>query len=118
MALPAVDFASIKATAQEAIALYGTSATFTEQGAATGRTIKTVIYKDTKPQELIQDANSEVASALLSPADFLAPNRMPQQFDSITVSIEGFVRVYAITEIHPVLAEDKLALIIASIRAN
>ena len=118
MALPAVDFDSIKATAQEAIALYGTTATFTEEGAATGRSIKLVVYKDTKAEELIQDAHSEAANALLSPADFITPNRMPQQFDTLRVDIEGFTRVYTIEEVHPVLAEDKLALIIASVRAN
>jgi hypothetical protein len=98
--------------------MYGSPATFIEQGMATGRTIRTVIYRDNKPETLIEDSHSEAANALLSPADFLTPNRMPQQFDLIRVTIEGFDRIYTIDEIHPVLAETKLALIIASIRAN
>jgi len=116
--LPAVDFDAIKFTAQEAIALYGTTATFTEQGAASGRAIKCVVYRDTNPAALLQDVQGEPAKVLLSPADFVVPDRFPQQFDTLTIGIEGFARIYAITDIHPVLAEDKLALLIATIKAN
>lgn len=118
MTLPAVDFAEIRNISQEAIAIYGTTATFTEQGQPVGRAVKCVIYRDTQPLPLVQDAQSEPAKVLLSPADFLAPLRFPQQFDTIEVNIEGFQRIYAIEAIHPVLAEDKLALIIATIRGN
>jgi hypothetical protein len=118
MALPAVDFAEIKATAQEAIALYGTTASFTEQGAPVGRPVKCVVYRDTDPLALVQDVNGEPAKALLSPADFVAPLRFPQQFDTLTVDIEGFKRIYAIADVHPVLAENRLALIIATLKAN
>ena len=118
MALPTVDFGAIKDTAQEAIALYGTPATFIEQGSATGHSIRTVVYKDLKADVLVEDAHSEDAKLLLSPTDFLSPNRMPQQFDIVDVGIEGFRRVYTIVEIHPVLAETKLVLLIASVRGN
>ena len=118
MALPAVDFEQIKLTAQEAIARYGTSAQFIEQGAASGRAIKCVIYRDVQPAALLQDVQGEPAKALLSPADFVAPARMPQQFDVLDVSIEGFKRIYSIEDVHPVLAEEKLALIIATLKAN
>lgn len=117
MSLPVVNFDEIKATAQEAIAIYGTSATFTEQGGA-GRLVKCVIYRDTDPLALVQDVQGEPAKALLSPADFQAPSRFPQQFDTLTVGIEGFNRIYGIADVHPVFAEDKLALIIATLKAN
>jgi hypothetical protein len=118
MALPAVDFAGITATAQEALALYGTSVTFTEQGAPSGRQVRTVAYRQTGPVSLLQDLGSEPANALLSPADFIAPNRLPQQFDTLTVDVGGFKRIYSIEQIHPVAAQDYLALITATIRGN
>lgn len=117
MSLPIVDFEAIKGTAQEAIALYGTTALFTEQGGV-GRSVRCVIYRDTQPAALLQDVQSEPAKALLSPADFATPNRFPQQFDTLTVGIEGFDRIYSIEDIHPVLAENKLALLIATLKAN
>jgi hypothetical protein len=118
VSLPTVNFEEIKATAQEAILIYGTSATFTEEGAPSGRSIKVVIYRDTDPLALVQDVQGEPAKALLSPADFQAPDRFPQQFDTLTVDVEGFRRIYAIADIHPVLAENKLALLIATLKAN
>jgi len=117
MALPVVNFEEIKSVSQEAIASYGTPAQFVEQGGA-GRSVRCVIYRDTDPAALLQDVQGEPAKALLSPADFLAPNRMPQQFDALDVSIEGFHRIYTIMDVHPVLAETKLALIIATLKAN
>ena len=115
---PAVDWNGIKAIARELIAFAGATVTFTEQGAAGGRQVKTYIYRDTDPAALLQDLNSESAKALLSPDDFAAPNRMPQQFDTLGVDIEGFKRIYTIMEVHPVLAENHLPVLIASIRGN
>ena len=116
--LPAVNFDEIKAVAQEAIFAYGTNATFTEQGAMSGRTVKCVDYRDTNPAALLQDVQGEPAKMLLSPADFIAPNRFPQQFDTLTIDIEGFKRIYSIEDVHPVLAENKLALLIVTLKAN
>jgi hypothetical protein len=118
MALPPVDFDAITGVARAAIALYGSTVTFTEQGAVSGRPVRTVIYRDINPEALLQDLNSEAAKALLSPDDFAAPNRFPQQFDTLTVGLDGFARIYTILEVHPVLAEDRLPLLIASIRGN
>jgi hypothetical protein len=118
MALPAVDFAEIKATAQEAIALYGTTVNFQRQGEVTVRPVKTVIYRDTDPAALLQDVNGEPAKALLSPADFTNPLNFPNQFDTLTVDVGGFKRIYSIAAVHPVLAENELALIIATLKAN
>jgi hypothetical protein len=118
MALPAIDWNEIKARARELIAFAGSTVTFTEQGAASGRLLKTYIYRDTDPAALLQDLNSESAKAVLSPGDFVAPNRMPQQFDTLTLDVDGFKRIYTILEVHPVTAEDHLPLLIASIRGN
>ena len=41
----------------------------------------------------------------------------PGQPDT-TVDLDGFARIYSIEDIHPVLAETKLALLIASLKAN
>jgi hypothetical protein len=118
MSLPVVDFDAITNVSREAIALYGTPATFTEQGAAVGRPIRFVVYRDVQPAPLLQDVQGEPAKVLLSPDDFQAPNRMPQQFDLLTVDIENFKRIYTIEDIHPVLAEARLPLLIATLKAN
>lgn len=117
MTLPAVDFESIKNTAQEALAAYGTPATFTEQGAALGRPVKCVVYRP-KTEPLLQDVSSTPELALLSPEDFQAPNRLPRQFDLLTVDVGGFKSIYAIEAVNAVFAADKLALLSAEVRAN
>jgi hypothetical protein len=116
--MPLVDFPLIRDLAQGMLSDLGSTAMFIEQGAVSGRPVQCVVYRDTDPAALLQDLNSEAAKALLSPADFNAPNRRPQQFDVLDVDIEGFRRKYTILDVHPVLAGNTLPLLIATIRGN
>jgi hypothetical protein len=119
MSLPAVDFVEIAGIASEAIQLYGTPVEFVEQGQTTGRTVKSVIYKDQKREMLVQDANSTPAFALLDPTDFAFPNRPPQMFDTIQASIGTFAGSWAIVaDPHPIFAADQLPIYIVELRRN
>jgi hypothetical protein len=118
MALPLVDFAEISALSQEAIAVYGTTVEFIEQGAPTGRPVKCVLYRNVDLLALLQDVQGEPARLLLSPADFQPPKRFPQQFDTIVVSVGGFKRIYSIDDVHSVLAADELPMLIVTLKGN
>ena len=118
MALLSINFSEIAALAADALATYGTAATFTEEGAATGRPIKVVLYQDKTSEELIQDADSVPAQVLLSPADFVLPNRTPQKFDIINMSTPYSGIWTLISEPHPVFAGDLLAIYIGEVRRN
>jgi hypothetical protein len=122
MPIPSINFGAIRDLSQEALAMLGTPILFTEQGAPTGRTVWGVIYRQTnrdpKNDALLNDAEGETMNALLSPADFKAPARFPQQFDTLTVDIEGFARIYSIEAVHPVLAGNTLPLLMAQVKGN
>ncbi len=112
MSLPPIDFAAISATARGALASYGTPVEFREGGTGTARTIHAVIYRDGQTlQQFIADADVEDAIAILNPDDFRDPNRMPQKFDRLTLSIEGFQRIYTIDSVAPIIAASTLPLI-------
>jgi hypothetical protein len=119
MALPPIDFNAIASTAKDALEAYGTPAEFFEGNAATGRAIKAVIYNvDDDAEILVQDADTQTATAILNPDDFLSPNRMPRRFDKIKVSTGGFIRTYTIDAVNPILAQATLPLLLVQLRAN
>lgn len=120
MGLPSIDFAAITETAKAALVAYGTPTDFIEQGQTTGRTVRTVIYRDGATiEKLINDADTSVANAILNPDEFQSPYRMPQKFDKLRVSVGGFTRTYTIdAPPAPILAADSLPLILAQVRAN
>lgn len=118
MALPAIDFAAIAATAKDALATYGSPAEFFEGTASTGRAIRAVIYRDERAEVFTQDADSMPATAILNPDDFVTPNRLPKKFDKIKISVAGFVRTYTVESVSPILAQNTLPLILVQLRAN
>ena len=60
---------------------------------------------------MVQEADSVPALALLDPNDFKAPNRAPQQFDSLVISIGTFAGLWTIAaDPHPIFAGDRLPI--------
>ncbi len=120
MSLPAIDFATISETAKQALAAYGTTVEFIEAGASSGRSIRAVIYRDgAQVQSMIADADSSDAVAILNPDEFATPNRMPQKFDQIRVSIAGLSKTYTMSsDPAPILAANTLPLLLVRLRAN
>ena len=118
MSLPTIDFQGIAATAKAALVAYGTTVQFQTKDGTTWRDIKAVIYNDERAQQLLNDANSMPATAILNPDDFVAPNPYPKRFDRIRVSVDGFQRTYTIESPHPILAQVTLPLILVQLTAN
>lgn len=118
MPLPSIDFTSIARTAKDALVAYGTPVEFIEGNAASGRTVRAVIYNDNRAEQLYQDADSTPATAILNPDDFAAPYRLPRKFDKLKITIGGFTRTYTIESPHPILAQQTLPLILVQLRSN
>ena len=117
MALPAIDFGVIARTAKDALVAYGSPADFFEQNEAIGRKIKVVVYKDERAESVMMDMDAIPATAILNPDDFKAPHRMPKKFDKIKVDVAGFVRTYNVEDVHPILAQETLPLILVQLKA-
>ena len=117
MPLPAIDFAAISKTAKDALVAYGSPADFFEQNETTSRKIKAVVYKDERSETLLMDMDATPATAILNPDDFKSPYRLPKKFDKIKINVAGFVRTYNIEDVHPILAQETLPLILVQIRA-
>lgn len=118
MNLPSIDFSEIADTAKQALAMYGSPALFFEQNEVIGRMIKAVIYRDAINEPLDGDLDSNPATAIVNPDDFLAPRRLPRKFDKLQITIGGFTRTYNIESAHPILAQQTLPLILVQLRAN
>ena len=119
MPLPAIDFAFIRELSNDSIQSYGTAMEFIEQGQTVGRAVKAVIYKDDTSNVLVQDSDSTPSLGLLSPMDFLAPNRKPQQYDMLRIAVSGFEGTWTIiSDPHPVFAGDDNSIFILQLRRN
>lgn len=118
MTLPNIDFSAIAAVAKETLIAYGTPAQFSEQGTEIWRDVKVVVYKDAGPFPLEGEAYSTDATAILNPDEYAAPYRLPRKFDSLRISVGGFVRTFTIDSVNPIIAASTLPLLTVRIRAN
>ena len=119
MQLPALDFTGIAVLANTVLAQYGTAGDFYEHNNATPRRIKVVVQREAADTPLLQDMQSMPVKLTLRGDEFLAPYRLPQQFDAVEVTgPDSIKRIYTLEQVTPVYVGPTMPCLLCLARGN